>query len=273
MTDRRLIYAQLHRGYSETEFGQHPAVVESGPIVEIDRIFKPVRDLGIERVVYWLPAGKIQSSDHVMPSANWMPLSERDRDQWDGVLAWCRDNGIDFELYTGYNPYHPLTREMPRNELEVPNWNTGWDYWHARLNIKPWTDRGCKKVWFDYAGLLQGPANRETFHETAAFMKDQFGIESGMEAIPTYNGEPDYEFAGRYPVLAMYSYLMNPYTGRDRGEWDVSACKEAVCVFNRMPLPRQAFELRHYEDIIRRGYVPAATTLDQAYLLRDIYDV
>ena len=115
MTDRRLIYAQLHRGYQETEFGQHPSVVESGPIVEIDRVFKPVRDLGIERIIYWLPAGKINSPDHVMPSANWMPLSERDRDGWDAVLAWCRDNGMDFELYTGYNPYHPLTREMPRN--------------------------------------------------------------------------------------------------------------------------------------------------------------
>ena len=157
--------------------------------------------------------------------------------------------------------------------MAARKYGSGWDYWHARLNIKPWTDRGCKKVWFDWAGLLANPANRETFHETAAFMKDQFGIESGMEAIPTMDGQPDYEFTGRYPVIALYNFLMNPYTGRDRGDWDVSACKEAVCVFNRMPLPRQQFELRHYEDIIRRGYVPAATTLDQAYLLRDIYDV
>jgi len=270
MIDRRLVFAQTHRGYQETEFGQHPGVEEQGPLYELDRIFKPVRDLGIERIIYWLPAGKIHGHEHVMPSANWMPLSEDHREQWSQILDWCVLNNLDFELYTGYNPYHPLTREMPRGELEPPDWSTGWDYWHAHLNIKPWAIRGCKKVWFDWAGKLVDPANRYTFHDTAEWMKTNLNIESGMEAIPSIDGQPDPEFCDRYPVLAMYDYLMNPYTGRDRGEWDVWDI-EAVAVFNRMPLPRQQFELRHYEDMINRGYVPAATTLDQAYVLRDIY--
>ena len=268
--DRRPVFAQVFRGYQETENGQHPALVELGPTAMLDRLFKPVRDLGYERFIFWLPAGKIPSKDHVMPSANWMPLSKRDKLQWEEVFSWAEKTRTSIEIYGGWNPYNPNTIEMPRGLLSPPNYmENKSDRDFANLNLKPWADLGCKKIWFDWAMLQSNPANRESFLANAAWLENEFGFVAGGEAIPSTEGDPDMNFIDKHPFLATFKFLMDPETGRDLGKWRFPKRSEVVAVMNYKS-KREYFMPSDYEDLASRGYILGATTIDQAIAIQTV---
>jgi len=268
--DKKPVFAQVFRGYRETENGQHPALVESGPAALLDLMFKPVRELGYERFIFWLPAGKIPSNDHVMPSANWMPLSKRDKKQWEEVFEWADKAKASIEIYTGYNPYNPNTIEMPKGELVPPDYTANKsDQEFARLNIEPWVNLGCKKMWFDWAMLKSNPANRETFLKNAQWLEKKYDIVVGGEAIPTTDGVPDMEFIRKHPFLAMYKFLMDPEVGRDLGKWKIPVDSEVVAALNYKH-NREYFLPSDYLDLSERGYILAATTVDQAIAIKNV---
>tara|TARA_Y100000114_G_C11742682_1_gene319881 strand:- start:713 stop:1546 length:834 start_codon:yes stop_codon:yes gene_type:complete len=268
--DKRPVFAQVFRGYNETNNGQHPALVERGPAAMLDLLFKPVRDLGYERFIFWLPAGKIPSADHVMPSANWEPLSKRDKIQWEKVFDWARKTRTSIEIYGGYNPFNPHTIEMPRGMLTPPDYLTNEsDQEFADLNIKPWVDMGCKKIWLDWAMLKSNPANRASFLQNAQWLEKKYGIVVGGEAIPENAKVPDMKFISRHPFLAMHKFLMDPKVGRDLGHWKFPRRSEVVAVLN-WKSNREYFMPKDYEDLDRRGYVLAATTIDQAIAIRKV---
>ncbi len=268
--DRRPVFAHVFRGYNETPNGQHPVLVEQGPAALLDIMFKPVREVGFERFIFWLPAGKIPSADHVMPSANWGPLSKRDKLQWEEVFKWANKSKVSIEIYSGYNPYNPKTIDMPRHLLTPPDYTTSTaDQAFADINIKPWADLGCKKIWFDWAMLKSNPANRESFLKNAAWLEKTYGITVGGEAVPEVNKAPEMEFINKHPFIGTYKYLMDPKSGRDQGNWKFSARTEVVAVLNHKS-NRGYFVPKDYEDLLRRGYVLGATTVDQAVAVREV---
>ena len=268
--DKRPVFAQVFRGYQETTNGQHPALVKDGPKAMLDILFKPVRDLGYRRFIFWLPAGKIPSHDHVMPSANWMPLSRRDKRHWQEVFEWAKQTKTSIEIYSGYNPHNAHTIEMPKGMLFPPDYTTNEsDQEFARLNIRPWVDLGCKKIWFDWAMLQSNPANRATFLKNAKWLEDKYGIVVGGEAIPSSQGSPDMKHISKHPFLATYKYLMDPQSGRDLGKWKFPSYSEVVAVLNHKG-NREYFTPKDYLDLSNRGYILAATTIDQAIAIKEV---
>jgi hypothetical protein len=268
--DKRPIFAQTFRGYPETSNGQHPAIIKDGPKAMLDRLFKPVRDLGYSRFIFWLPAGKIPLHEHVMPSANWMPLSRRDKRHWQEIFEWAKQTRTSIEIYNGWNPHNPHTIEMPRDMLFPPDYTTNEsDREFARLNIRPWADLGCKKIWFDWAMLASNPNNRASFLKNAKWLEDQYGIVVGGEAIPATLGKPDMKYISKHPFLAMYKFLMDPKTGRDRGKWRFPSYSEVVCVLNSKG-NREYFTPMDYQDLANRGYILAPTTIDQAIAVKQV---
>jgi hypothetical protein len=218
----------------------------------------------------WLPAGKLPSQDHVMPSANWMPLSKRDKIQWAEVFDWANKTNTSIEIYSGYNPHNPHTIEMPRGMLFPPDYVTNdSDQEFARLNLKPWVDLGCKKIWFDWAMLKNNPPNRATFLKNAQWLEKEYGITVGGEAIPSSLGLPDMKYISKHPFLAMYKYLMDPNTGRDLGKWEFPNESEVIAVMNSKS-NREYFTPSDYLDMSNRGYILAATTIDQAIAIKNV---
>ena len=77
------------------------------------------------------------------------------------------------------------------------------------------------------------------------------------------------EFIRKHPFLAMYKFLMDPEVGKDLGKWKIPVDSEVVAALNYKH-NREYFLPSDYLDLSERGYVLAATTVDQAIAIKDV---
>tara|TARA_B100001778_G_scaffold334952_1_gene349458 strand:- start:4079 stop:5047 length:969 start_codon:yes stop_codon:yes gene_type:complete len=194
--DRRPIAAINTYGglYDQTPTGQSRRFYDPGGVDWlIEHQMEPMRELGYERFLIWLPAGS--NRQRWMASAQWGPLPDYRKQEFEEILMpWSRETGVEIGVYMGYKIHDPYSLQMPELELRTPDLSKPEDREWFNVTVGNWNRIGCH--WFVGDAATQ---DYEASHKIAqAFYA--MGMKYGGEAFPVQRN-PDtleWEFNSGY---------------------------------------------------------------------------
>jgi len=207
--DRRPVAGiNLYGGlYDQTPTGQSRRFYEPGGVEwAIERKFQPMRDLGYERFMMWLPAGS--NRQQWMASAQWAPLPDYRKQEYEEILMpWVRENNAELGVYMGFQLHDEYSLRMPNNEVRIPDLKNAQDREWYNVTIGNWARLGCQWFGFDAASKYAA----EAYELSKAFYAA--GIKIGGEALPM-DRDPDTnewriktEFIDKFQWMCIDFYL------------------------------------------------------------------
>jgi len=201
--DRRPVAGiNLYGGlYDQTPTGQSKRFYEPGGVEwAIEHKFQPMRDIGYERFMMWLPAGS--NRQQWMASAQWGPLPDYRKQEYEEILMpWVRENKVELGVYMGFQLHDEYSLRMPNNEVRIPDLNKAQDREWYNVTIGNWARLGCQWFGFDAASKYEA----ETYELSKAFYAA--GIKIGGEALPTIRDPKTNEWSVKTDFIDKFQWM------------------------------------------------------------------
>ena len=237
---------------------------DSGPVARLLCRLKSHYDQGYRRFMLILPAGYPRGQT-LMPSSQWLTMSERRRECLVELMPGWKSNHPDIELYVymGTALADPTSLVMPSQaEAKTPSIVDDWQWYQD--NLRGWIDCGVTGFGFDNAS---NPKHVKSFVETAQVLAIA-GIKCIGEAIPTWElnerggklrmPKPGVEVY-RAPFFALDQFIEQRDPER-RWRFDPRTTECGVGLRDSMKIAGQDARVPVTEELIRnfvqRGLIP-----------------